>query len=80
MRDLIFAVAACVALTACSTSQLVAERDDQNCRAKGNTVGTASYIDCRAVLEKQRFAEQNRERPVRIHYLPGGPGVPFGAQ
>ena len=77
MRHLFFAVAACVGLAACSTPQQIAERDDKDCQAKGNNVGTPGYVDCRAGLEKERLEDRALNQSARMRFIPGTPGAPL---
>ena len=75
MRNLTLIAAMCLGLTACSTEQLLAQHDDQACRAKGLEVGTTGYVDCRAAMDKQRADNQTDQRPLKLRYVPGTPGV-----
>ena len=85
MRRLILVVAACAGLTACAAPEEIAARDaaqdDKDCLAKGNQVGTPGYVDCRAALEERRAERQQQDRTLKLHPIPGMPGVlePGGA-
>jgi hypothetical protein len=79
MRQLAFVVVAALELAACSASQLMAQRDDQTCRAKGLEVGSVGYTDCRAALDKERddrTAHAVEDQP-KFQRLPGQWGAPL---
>lgn len=60
MRQLLFVIAAGLGLAACSPQQMVADKDDRDCRAKGFEAGSVAYVDCRTAIDKQRAETQAR--------------------
>ena len=69
-------VVAGLGLASCSTQDMLAKKDDADCRAKGFEVGSAPYADCRAAIDKERADTQARAfARTHVTCIPGTPGV-----